>query len=55
VLSNSPTVVLDDVAIDLPGERDQVTTRSLPEFSRLRTSIYQLVQLAKQQNPAARA
>ncbi|MEV5413141.1 ABC transporter ATP-binding protein [Thermopolyspora sp. NPDC052614] len=55
VLSNSPTVVLDDVAIDLPGERDQVTTRSLPEFTRLRTNIYQLVQLAKQQNPAARA
>jgi ABC-type nitrate/sulfonate/bicarbonate transport system, ATPase component len=55
VLSNSPTVVLDDVKIDLPGERDQVTTRSRPEFSRLRTRIYQLVQLAKQQNATARA
>ena len=28
VLSSSPTVVLEDVAVDLPAERDQLTTRS---------------------------
>ncbi|MDL4817829.1 ABC transporter ATP-binding protein [Actinomadura opuntiae] len=47
VLSNSPTVVLEEVAIDLPGERDQLTTRSDPRFAELRTRIYKLVQQAK--------
>jgi NitT/TauT family transport system ATP-binding protein len=59
VLSSSPTVVLDDVAIDLPAERDQITTRSSPRFAELRIRVYELVQLAKrrsgatQQDPAA--
>lgn len=47
VLSNSPTVVLEEVAIDLPDERDQLTTRSDPRFAELRTHIYRLVQRAK--------
>jgi NitT/TauT family transport system ATP-binding protein len=47
VLSNSPTVVLEDVAIDLPTERDQLTTRSLPQFGELRTRVYTLIQQAK--------
>ncbi|GII96533.1 ABC transporter ATP-binding protein [Sinosporangium siamense] len=47
VLSNSPTVVLEDVRIDLPGERDQLGTRALPRFAELRAHVYGLVQQAK--------
>ena len=55
VLSSSPTVVLEDVTIDLPAERDQATTRSLPRFAELRTRVYELVQLAKHRNGASEA
>ncbi|MGH8828299.1 MAG: ABC transporter ATP-binding protein, partial [Jiangellaceae bacterium] len=48
VLSARPTELLEDVAITLPDERDQLTTRNDPEFARLRAHIYQLVQKAKQ-------
>jgi NitT/TauT family transport system ATP-binding protein len=47
VLSDSPTVVLEEVAIDLPDERDQLTTRSLPRFAELRAHVYELIQQAK--------
>lgn len=48
VLSNSPTVVLEEVGIDLPDERDQLTTRSDPRFAELRAHVYQLIQQAKE-------
>ncbi len=47
VLSGRPTVIMEDVEITLPDERDQITTRSDPEFARLRTHIHELVQAAK--------
>ena len=47
VLSASPTVVMDDVTIDLPAERDQLTTRAEPRFGQLRTQVYELIQNAK--------
>lgn len=47
VLSGRPTVIMEDVKITLPDERDQITTRSDPEFARLRTRIHELVQAAK--------
>ena len=47
VLTNRPTVVLEDVAIDLPDDRDQLKTRSSTQFVDLRGRIYELVQLAK--------
>ncbi|MBW8486587.1 ABC transporter ATP-binding protein [Actinomadura sp. PM05-2] len=47
VLSNSPTVVLEEVAVDLPAERDQLATRSDPRFAELRARVYKLVQQAK--------
>jgi NitT/TauT family transport system ATP-binding protein len=47
VLSNRPTVILEDVAIDLPAERDQLSTRSLQRFAELRGHIYELIQQAK--------
>ena len=47
VLSNRPTVVQEDLTIDLPPERDQLTTRSMPRFTELRAHVYQQIQLAK--------
>jgi hypothetical protein len=40
ILSSSPTVVRDDLAIDLPDKRDQLTTRSSPRFAELRARVY---------------
>jgi NitT/TauT family transport system ATP-binding protein len=47
VLSSSPTVVQEDLAVDLPGDRDQLTTRSDPRFTQLRTHLYAQIQQAK--------
>lgn len=47
MLSSSPTVVQDDLLIDLPVERDQLTTRSSPRFTELRNHVYAQIQLAK--------
>jgi NitT/TauT family transport system ATP-binding protein len=51
MLSSSPTVVLEDLAIDLPAERDQLATRSDPRFIELRGRVYGRVQQAKQHAP----
>jgi len=47
VLSASPTVVMEDVSIDLPDERDQLGTRSTQRFAELRAHVYSLIQQAK--------
>ena len=47
VLSSSPTVVQEDLAVNLPGERDQLSTRSDPRFTQLRTHVYAQIQQAK--------
>jgi NitT/TauT family transport system ATP-binding protein len=47
VLSSSPTVILEDLAIDLPAERDQLETRSDPRFVELRHHVYEQIQKAK--------
>lgn len=47
VLSSSPTVIQRDIAVDLPTERDQLTTRSDARFAELRTEVYEQVQYAK--------
>jgi NitT/TauT family transport system ATP-binding protein len=47
VLSSSPTVVQEDLAVDLPSGRDQLTTRSDPRFTQLRTHLYAQIQQAK--------
>lgn len=39
VMSHAPTVIMEDVAIDLPGERSQLETRSLARFGELRKHI----------------
>jgi len=48
VLSHRPTVILEDVDIDLPDERSQLETRSTPRFAELRHHVYELIQAATQ-------
>src|SRR6266508_268237 len=48
VLSSSPTVIMEDLAIDLPAERDRLNTRSASRFAELRAHVDGLVQQAKQ-------
>ncbi|HEU0103842.1 MAG TPA: ABC transporter ATP-binding protein [Mycobacteriales bacterium] len=47
MLSSSPTVVREDLAIDLPDARDQLSTRSSPRFAELRARVYSQIQHAK--------
>ena len=47
ILSSSPTVVQEDLIIDLPEERDQLNTRAMPRFTELRHHVYEQIQLAK--------
>ncbi|MEV0824503.1 hypothetical protein [Nonomuraea rubra] len=39
--------VMEDLKIDLPAERDQLTTRSLPRFGELRGHVYRQIQRAR--------
>jgi NitT/TauT family transport system ATP-binding protein len=48
MLSASPTHVAEDLAIDLPDERDQLSTRGDPRFTELRGRVYAQIQKAKQ-------
>jgi NitT/TauT family transport system ATP-binding protein len=48
VMSSSPTVIMEEVVVDLPDQRSQLETRSLPRFVELRKHIYGLIQAAKQ-------
>jgi NitT/TauT family transport system ATP-binding protein len=52
VLSAAPTRIQEDLPIDLPVERDQLTTRSAPRFTELRAQIYAQIQKSKQLRPA---
>lgn len=47
ILSSSPTVIQEDLVIDLPEVRDQLETRALPRFTELRHHVYEQIQLAK--------
>jgi ABC-type nitrate/sulfonate/bicarbonate transport system substrate-binding protein len=47
VLTASPTRVAEDLAVDLPGARDQLGTRADPRFADLRARIYAQIQKAK--------
>jgi NitT/TauT family transport system ATP-binding protein len=51
VLSASPTVVQEQLKIDLPAERDQLHTRAAPRFAELRTRVYEQIQAAKRGVP----
>src|SRR5215211_42969 len=43
VLTPSPTEVREVLSVDLPHPRDQVDTKELPEFTRLRAHVYRLI------------
>lgn len=47
VLSNRPTVVIQDISVDLPEPRDQISTRNHPRFAELRSEVHTLIQKAK--------
>lgn len=47
ILTHSPTVVMEEIAVDLPADRDQLTTRSSKRFAELRSEVYGLIQDAK--------
>jgi NitT/TauT family transport system ATP-binding protein len=49
VLSAAPTHIKEDLTIDLPAERDQLTTRGDTRFTELRAQIYSHIQKSKQQ------
>lgn len=47
VLGHRPAIVTEELAIDLPSPRDQITTRARTDFAELRTEILELIQAAK--------
>ncbi len=47
ILSSSPTVVQEDLKIDLPDERDQLSTRANARFAELRSRVFAQIQRAK--------
>jgi len=44
VLHGSPASVIDEIAIPLGREREQIATRSTPEFAELRARVHRLIQ-----------
>jgi NitT/TauT family transport system ATP-binding protein len=48
VLTAAPARVQEDVPVDLPETRDQLTTRADPRFTELRAQIYAQIQKFKQ-------
>lgn len=51
VMSSSPTVIQDDIRIDLPLVRDQLETKSTKQFVDLRHRVYEQIQIAKRGQP----
>jgi NitT/TauT family transport system ATP-binding protein len=43
ILSARPTVVQETLEVPLPRPRDQLTTKELPEFARLRAHVYKAI------------
>jgi NitT/TauT family transport system ATP-binding protein len=52
VLTPAPTRVQEICQVDLPEPRDQLETKELPEFARLRAHVYRSIK--RKQSPAAR-
>ncbi|GAA4448022.1 ABC transporter ATP-binding protein [Phytohabitans houttuyneae] len=50
ILSSSPTVVREELDVDLPDRRDQLTTRSDSRFTELRSHVYAQIQAAKRES-----
>ncbi|MGY1805826.1 ABC transporter ATP-binding protein [Blastococcus sp. SYSU D00669] len=50
VLSKPPCVVAEQLEVGLPGSRNQVETRSLPEFLRIRAHVHDVMGLSAQRH-----
>jgi NitT/TauT family transport system ATP-binding protein len=46
VLSNAPSKVMAEIAVDIPRPRDQIETKALPEFVELRAEVARLIRSA---------
>jgi NitT/TauT family transport system ATP-binding protein len=53
VLSASPTRVKETITVDLPRPRDQIATKGLPEFARLRARVFGSIKAESTRGPAA--
>jgi NitT/TauT family transport system ATP-binding protein len=53
VLTNAPTEVKEILSVDLPSPRDQIATKELAEFSRLRAHVYLQIKRGPEPGPAA--
>jgi NitT/TauT family transport system ATP-binding protein len=51
VLTRGPGRVVADVAVDLPSPRDQIATKELREFARLRAEVSRLIRASKLPEP----
>lgn len=51
VLSDKPTVVREELTVDLPADRDQLATKALPEFNEIRSRVYNLIRRAPSGRP----
>jgi len=54
VLHGSPASVIDEIPIPLGPRREQITTRSTPEFARLRAQVHRLIQHGASANQPVR-
>jgi NitT/TauT family transport system ATP-binding protein len=50
VLSKPPSAVAEEMVVDLPSARNQVETRSLPEFLRIRAHVHDVMGLSAQRH-----
>jgi NitT/TauT family transport system ATP-binding protein len=55
VLTHSPTEVKEVIPVGLPKPRDQISTKELAEFARLRAHVYRLIKREQAVQPAAAA
>jgi NitT/TauT family transport system ATP-binding protein len=53
VLTHSPTEVKEEIPVELPRPRDQIATKELPEFARLRAHVYRLIKREQEPVPEA--
>ena len=51
VLSYGPGRIVADLPVGLPAPRDQIVTKELPEFTRLRGEVSRLVRASRQPEP----
>jgi NitT/TauT family transport system ATP-binding protein len=51
VLSHGPGRVVADLPVGLPAPRDQIATKELREFARLRAEVSRLVRASRQPEP----